>query len=836
MATKRSSSKSPPASSRQPQKPAAGGSDKSTVSGPSARTPARASKGLASKVASSLLDDMNSSSPNVRAEAAAGRLAEKMAGTDELARAFPSNAIKAAEFGRKGALNPPQGQSADAPSNDVPASTITETNISDKTGNAASPGLNPNNAPLERVRVDSAGRALTTNHGVPISDNQNSLKAGLRGPTLLEDFVLREKITHFDHERIPERIVHARGSAAHGYFESYEALTDLTMAAPFAEAGKRTPVFVRFSTVAGERGSFDLARDVRGFAVKFYTDQGNWDLVGNNIPVFFIQDAMKFPDLVHAVKPEPHHAMPQAASAHDTFWDFASLMPEITHMLMWVMSDRAIPRSYRMMQGFGVHTFRMVNAERESVFVKFHWIPLLGTHSVVWDEAVKINGADPDFHRRDLWEAIEGGAYPEYELALQVFTEQQAEEFSFDVLDSTKIVPEELVPLRPVGRLVLNRNPDNFFAETEQVAFATHHIVPGIDFSNDPLLQGRNHSYLDTQLSRLGGPNFHELPINASVAEVHNNQRDGIHRQAIPRGRVAYEPNSLGGGCPFQAGAMGFRSFPEPIRDDKLRGKPEKFADHYTQATLFFNSQSAPEKNHIVEAFRFELTKVQTPAIRARMVAGLMNVDRDLASKVAQGLGIDLPEPLPRVLAKPARPEVTSSAALSLLARPGDGSIRTRRVALLVADGIDAAALQSIYDTLTEQGAVANYVGHRLGAVQSESGDAVEVEITMETAPAVLFDALVLPSGKTAIDTLGRSGQASEFVKLQYRHCKPILALEGASALLEGAGISPRLPDGSADPGLLVVDGQDDATVADAFVKAIARHRHFERQMDPPPV
>ena len=674
---------------------------------------------------------MDSSSPDVRTEAAAERLAARMAGTDELGRAFPSNAIKAAEYGRKGALNPPQGQSRDAPSNDVSASTITETNRSDKTGVAPAAGENPNNAPLEKVRVDSAGRALTTNQGVALSDNQNSLKAGLRGPALLEDFILREKITHFDHERIPERVVHARGSAAHGYFECYESLTDITMAAPFAEAGKRTPVFVRFSTVAGERGSTDLARDVRGFAVKFYTDQGNWDLVGNNIPVFFIQDEMKFPDLVHAVKPEAHNAMPQAASAHDTFWDFASLMPEITHMLMWVMSDRAIPRSYRMMQGFGVHTFRLINAQGKSAFVKFHWNPILGTHSVVWDEAVRISGADPDFHRRDLWEAIEGGAYPEYELALQIFTEQQAEEFSFDVLDPTKIVPEELVPLRPVGRMVLNRNPDNFFAETEQVAFCTQHVVPGIDFSNDPLLQGRNFSYHDTQLSRLGGPNFHELPINASVTQVHNNQRDGIQRQAIPRGRVAYEPNSLGGGCPFQAGKLGFTSFPEPVREDKLRGKPEKFADHYTQATLFFNSQTPVEQNHIVEAFRFELTKVQTPAVRARMVAGLMNVDRGLATRVAQGLGIDLPQPLPRVLPKPPRPEVTSSAALSLFARPGDGSIRTRRVALLVADGIDAAAVQLIYDTLAAQGAVANYVGHRLGAVQSESDGPVEVEVTM---------------------------------------------------------------------------------------------------------
>ncbi|HKO67653.1 MAG TPA: catalase [Burkholderiaceae bacterium] len=836
MATKRSSSKSPPATSRQPKKPAAGGSDKSTVSGPSARTPARAEKGLVARAASALLDGMKSSSPDVRAEAAAGRLAEKMAGTDEMSRAFPFNAIKPAEFGRKSALKPPQGQSADPPSTDVSASTITETNSNDKTGDAAEPGENPNNAPLEKVRVDSGGRALTTNQGVAIADNQNSLKAGLRGPTLLEDFILRDKITHFDHERIPERVVHARGSAAHGFFECYDALTDLTMAAPFAEAGKRTPVFVRFSTVVGERGSFDLARDVRGFAVKFYTDQGNWDLVGNNIPVFFIQDPMKFPDLVHAVKPEPHHAMPQAASAHDTFWDFASLMPEITHMLMWVMSDRAIPRSYRMMQGFGVHTFRLVNAQGASVFVKFHWNPMLGTHSVVWDEAVRINGADSDFHRRDLWEAIEGGAYPEYELGLQIFTEEQAEGFSFDVLDSTKIIPEELVPLRPVGRMVLNRNPDNFFAETEQVAFCTQHVVPGIDFSNDPLLQGRNFSYHDTQLTRLGGPNFHEIPINASVAQVHNNQRDGFHRQSIPRGRVAYEPNSLGGGCPFQAGNLGFMSFPEPIEGDKLRGKPEKFADHYTQAALFYNSQTAVEQSHIVEAFRFELTKVQTPAVRARMVAGLLNVDRDLASRVAEGLGIDLPEPLPRVLAKPTPPEVTTSGALSLFSRPGDGSIRTRKVAILVTNGVNAEELQSVYDALTDQGAVVTYVGHRLGAAQAATGEAIEVEITMETAPAVLFDALVLPSGKTAIETLGNSGQAMEFLKLQYRHCKPILAMEGASALLEGANISPRLPDGGDDPGLLIVEDQDAASVTDAFVQAIARHRHFERQMDPPMV
>ena len=772
--------------------------------------------------------------PDTEAIASAARLADKIAGTEQLARSVPFNATKAGEYGHTNALNPAVGEAKQPPSYGVTGSTITESEAGGKTGTAAAPGENPNQAPLQHVRVDSWDRALTTNQGVAISDNQSSLKAGLRGPTLLEDFVLREKITHFDHERIPERVVHARGSAAHGFFECYEALTDLTMAAPFAQAGKRTPVFVRFSTVAGERGSSDLARDVRGFAVKFYTEQGNWDLVGNNMPVFFIQDAMKFPDLVHAVKPEPHHAMPQAASAHDTFWDFASLMPEITHMLMWVMSDRAIPRSYRMMQGFGVHTFRLVNADGDGVFVKFHWNPKLGTHSVVWDEAVKINGADPDFHRRDLWEAIEAGAYPEWELALQIFTEEQAGAFTFDVLDPTKIVPEELVPLRPVGRMVLNRNPDNFFAETEQVAFCTQHVVPGIDFSNDPLLQGRNFSYHDTQLSRLGGPNFHELPINASIAQVHNNQRDGIHRQAIARGRISYEPNSLGGGCPFQAGAIGFRSFPEPLRDDKLRGKPEKFADHYTQATLFWNSQSAVEQAHIVEAYRFELTKVQTPAIRTRMVAGLMNVAEELASRVAQGLGIDLPQPLPRVLAKPARPEVKRSEALSLLARPGDGSIRTRRIAVLLTEGMDSPSY--VCNALRVAGATPVLIGHRLGAVQSKEGDTIEAEVTFETAPAVLFDAMVLPGGRETADLLRNSGQAMEFLRTQYRHCKTILALTGSSTVLEAAGIPPLLPDGSGDPGVLVVDGQDQGTVAEAFVRAIARHRHFERQIDPPPV
>ncbi|PTN48468.1 catalase HPII, partial [Achromobacter xylosoxidans] len=573
-----------------------------------------------------------------------------------------------------------------------------------------SAGINAADGRLERVRADSSGQMLTTNQGVRVSDNQHSLKAGLRGPALLKDFILREKITHFDHERIPERIVHARGSAAHGYFECYKPLTDLTVASLFAEAGKRTPVFVRFSTVAGERGSKDTARDVRGFAVKFYTDEGNWDLVGNNMPVFFIQDAMKFPDLVHAVKPEPHHGMPQAASAHDTFWDFVSLMPESTHMLMWLMSDRAIPRSYRMMQGFGVHTFRFVNAAGESRLVKFHWNPLLGTHSQVWNEAVKVSGADPDFHRRDLWEAIDAGNGPQWELGVQVFTEEQAEGFSFDVLDATKIVPEELVPVVPVGRMVLDRNPDNFFAETEQVAFCAAHIVPGLDFTNDPLLAGRIHSYVDTQISRLGGPNFHEIPINAPLAPVHNNQRDGMHRQAIHRGRVAYEPNSLAGGCPFQAGMDGFVSFPEPETGDELRGHPEKFAEHYNQATLFYDSQADWEKRHIADAYAFELSKVTVPAVRQRMVASLRNVSEELAQGVADQLGMALPAPLPRAIERPPKPEVEVSPALSLAARPGDGGIATRKVAILVAEGADGKSVSAVAQGLIAAGAIVRLV------------------------------------------------------------------------------------------------------------------------------
>lgn len=805
--------------------PSAGGKSKSTSAAKAASrntdsAPSRVDKGASSDLAQ-----------------------QKLAETEALVSAMPFNAAKPGEFGFDRGVAPEAGETI-APASRLPsASTLSEANSSMKVGSIATGGINATIAPLDRVRVDSSGQALTTNQGVKVADNQNSLKYGVRGPALLEDFILREKITHFDHERIPERIVHARGSAAHGFFECYDAATDLTKAAPFSEAGKVTPVFVRFSTVAGERGSKDTARDVRGFAVKFYTDEGNWDLVGNNMPVFFIQDAMKFPDLVHAVKPEPHHQMPQAASAHDTFWDFVSLMPESTHMLMWVMSDRAIPRSFAMMQGFGVHTFRMVNEEGTSVFVKFHWNPKAGTHSLVWDEAVKISGADPDFHRRDLWERIEAGAYPEWELGVQVFTEEQAEGFSFDVLDATKLVPEELVPIRPLGRMVLNRNPDNFFAETEQVAFCTAHIVPGLDFSNDPLLAGRIHSYVDTQITRLGGPNFHEIPINAPIAQVHNNQRDGLHRQAIPRGRVSYEPNSLAGGCPFQAGAaQGFASVAASIsskeEQGKVRAKPEKFADHYTQATLFFESQSPVEQDHIANAFRFELSKLTVPAIRERVVAMLRNASEALATKVAKGLGMDpLPDPMPKVAVEIATPEVMKSPSLSLLHRPGDASALTgRKVAIVVAPGVEGKFVLAAQAALLKQGVVARIVGPRIGAIPTTTGDVLDADASMENEPGFLFDALILADGDAAVAALAQDGHTAEFIKDQFRHCKPILALGESRQLLLQAGLPIAMDKSLAQggTGLIVADASDGEAAVEAFIQAMSAHRHFGREMDPP--
>lgn len=763
------------------------------------------------------------------------RLLDKVVADMALAAEMPFNPTKPLEYGED-AWQPHEGARHTPSTPLATASTTTEDIASPKAGDGTPEiGQNPLNGPLDRVRVDDSGRALTTNQGVKVGNNQDSLKIGLRGPTALEDFILREKITHFDHERIPERVVHARGSGAHGYFENYQDLSGITRAAPFAKAGKKTPVFVRFSTVAGSRGSADTVRDVRGFATKFYTDEGIWDLVGNNIPVFFIQDAMKFPDIIHSVKPEPHNEIPQASSAHDTFYDFAGLSPEIFHMLMWVESDRAIPRSYRMMQGFGVHTFRLINAAGESRFVKFHWTPLQGTHSLVWDEAVKLAGADPDYHRRDLWEAIEAGHFPEWELGFQVFTEQEAAAFGvFDVLDATKLVPEELAPVRAVGRLVLDRNPDNFFAETEQVAFCTAHVIPGIDFTNDPLLQGRIHSYVDTQLTRLGGPNFHEIPINSPVAQVHNNQRDGFHRQAINRGRVAYEPNSLAGGCPFQAGARGFNSYLEPAEGSKVRGKPELFAEHYGQARLFWKSQTPVEQAHIINAYRFELTRVQTPAVRERIVAGLVNVDPALAQAVASQLGIPVPSPLPRATELPV-PDYQASPPLSLFARPGKTGIRTRRIAILVAAGVDGDTVRELYAALLKEGAQPRLVGQRLGKAESTGGHPLDIEITLETGPAVLYDALVLPPGDAAMLALSRDGRALEFVREQYRHLKPILALGNGAGLLQAAGIPPRLPDGGEDWGLILGEGAPAAAFA-AFKAAIIRHRVYVRETDPPRV
>jgi catalase len=861
MATKKSggspkdseSTSEPRARTRSPSK-RGGTSAKGTMAGPSAKAGAPARRGVLERTATALGSGTASKSDSVRRAAVTERLQAKVDATEQLSAGMPANANKPGEYAADEIPAAAEGQHAQPKNLDATASTITESNENEKNGAMASAGTNPNIGPLAKHRVDSGGRALTTSQGVPIADNQHSLRLGTRGPTLIEDFILRDKITHFDHERIPERVVHARGSGAHGFFECTEALTDITRAVPFAEVGKRTPVFVRFSTVAGERGSADTVRDVRGFATKLYTEEGNWDLVGNNIPVFFIQDAMKFPDLVHSLKPEPHHQMPQAASAHDTFWDFVSLTPESTHMLLWQMSDRTIPRSYRMMQGFGVHTFRFVNAEGRATLVKFHWTPRLGTHSLVWDEANKIMGADPDFHRRDLWEAIEGGEFPEWDLQVQLFSEEDAEQWSFDVLDSTKIVPEELVPLRTVGRLVLDRNPDNFFAETEQIAFCTQHVIPGIDFTNDPLLQGRNFSYLDTQLLRLGGPNFAQIPINAPIAEVHNNQRDGFHQHQVHRGRANYEPNSLGGGCPFQAGRAGFSSFAERLlqasreaEPAKLRVKPEKFAEHYAQARLFYVSQTAGEKQHIIDAFRFELTRVQTPAIRRRVVAQLRNVDEGLAMAVASGLGLDLPEALPLVVPIPTG-EVERSEALSLLARPGDGSIATRRIAIMVAEGIDTAATANLYTQLAEGGALPRYIGRRLGTI-GDGDQALPVEVTFEAAPSVLWDATVLPAGMTAAEILASDDHVIEFVTQQWRHNKALLVPQSALTILTAAGIDvdveSDVPDDADSsfryevaPGLLLVPDESVADAMQGFMQCVAMHRTYERfngnAMEPP--
>lgn len=697
---------------------------------------------------------------------------------------------------------------------------------------------------LAQQTEESTGQFLTTNQGLRINDNQNSLKAGERGPTLLEDFIYREKITHFDHERIPERIVHARGAGAHGVFQLYKPLKKYTKAKFLNDTTIQTPVFVRFSTVAGSRGSTDLARDVRGFAVKFYTEEGNFDLVGNNIPVFFIQDAIKFPDLIHAVKPEPHNEIPQAASAHDTFWDFISLMPESMHMIMWVMSDRAIPRSYRVMEGFGVHTFRLVNEEGKGVFVKFHWKPLLGVHSVAWDEAQKISGKNPDFHRQDLFDAIENGAFPEWEFGIQLIPEEDEHAFDFDLLDPSKLVPEELVPVMPIGKLTLNRNPDNYFAETEQVAFHPGHLVPGIDFTNDPLLQGRLFSYTDTQLSRLGSPNFHEIPINRPIAPVHNNQRDGHMRQTINQGRVAYDPNSMASGCPFQAKMMqgGFSSYAEKIDGRKIRERSQSFLDHFSQATLFFNSQSEAEQNHMIDALRFELGKVDNEAIRVRMLGLLKEVDSTLASKVAEGLGLEVPKKAEKIMnhsfgadADPnkfqpikKKQSIEKSDALSMAHTIKD-SIKTRQIAILMADGSDDQTAAKMKKALIAEGAVVKIVAPKLGTIKGKSGELIKVDQSFLTAASVLFDAVYIPGGKGGIQNLLAEADPLHFIDEAYRHCKAI-AIDGeAIDLFEATYASRKLPkklsEKDAEKMGIIINGSPKE-----FIAAIAQHRFWVRE------
>jgi catalase len=700
---------------------------------------------------------------------------------------------------------------------------------------------------LYQFQARPEGEYLTTNQGVRIPHTDDSLKAGERGPSLMEDFHLREKITHFDHERIPERVVHARGSGAHGYFQVYESMVEYTRASFLQDPSKRTPVFVRFSTVLGSRGSADTVRDVRGFATKFYTDEGVYDLVGNNIPVFFIQDAIKFPDIIHAGKPEPHHEMPQAATAHDTFWDFISLMPESMHMIMWALSDRAIPRSYRMMEGFGVHTFRFVNAEGKSRFVKFHWKPLLGTHSLVWDEALQLAGKDPDFHRRDLWEAIQQGDYPEYEFGVQMIEEEDELSYPFDVLDATKLWPEELVPVRRIGKMTLNRNPENFFAETEQVAFHTGHLVPGIDVTNDPLLQGRLFSYLDTQLSRLGGPNFAEIPINKSMAPVRNNQRDGMHRTQIDHGRTNYFPNTLGLGCPVLApeSAAGYVHYPQVVEGPKVRRRSEKFKDYFSQARLFYNSMSPYEKQHMIDAARFELGRVESPVVRQRMVAMFDLIDREMAVQVAERIGVTPPTgpgveigDAAGVVLRRIEPHVVKgrwvevSPALSEM-NTDKTSIKSRRVAMLLAPGFDSTQVRTVKESLEAQGAHPEVISLALGLVTAVDGTPLPVDKTSQVAASVLYDAVYVPGGAQSVQMLQQLPEAGRFLAEAFRHGKAIgLTGEAVQLLSEAVGQDGLAQhNGAPAQGIIVApDGSHLETFVQQFVAAIAEHRFSERE------
>lgn len=703
----------------------------------------------------------------------------------------------------------------------------------------------PNNPKTEQLSLHSTSNEnekLTTNQGLKINNNQDSLKAGERGPSLLEDFILREKITHFDHERIPERVVHARGSGAHGVFKLTKSLAEYTKAKFLTELGKETPVFVRFSTVAGSKGSTDLARDVRGFAIKFYTEEGNYDLVANNMPVFFIQDAIKFPDLIHAVKPEPDNEIPQAASAHDTFWDFISLMPESMHMIMWLMSDRAIPRSLRMMEGFGVHSFKFINDEGKVHFVKFHFKPRLGVHSVAWNEAQTISGVDPDFHKRDLWEAIENGDYPEWDFGVQLIPEEDEHRFDFDLLDPTKLVPEEEVPVEIFGTLTLNKNPDNFFAETEQVAFHPGHIIPGIDFTNDPLLQGRLFSYTDTQLSRLGSPNFHEIPINRSINTVHNNQRDGHMRQQIVKGKSSYEPNSTGGGCPFQAmmSEGGFVSQVERVSGAKVRERSKSFVDHYSQAKLFYNSQSTPEKMHLQKALIFELSKVTLPEVRERLVGQLAYIDMTLAWRVAEKLGVEVKklewpnQSLPadsnivELQSEEKEPHTKISEALSM-AGTVKNTIKSRKIGFILANGADGKAVNDLKTQLEKEGARIELIAPSLANIRTNDGSELTPKHSLTSTASVCFDALFICSGEDSVKELlipENKHLVLHFINEAYKHCKAIYFGNDTEALYHSSNVAQKKHE---DPGIIT---WEDKTPMDKFVNAIAQHRVWDLEME----
>ncbi|MBD1396514.1 catalase [Pontibacter sp. JH31] len=708
---------------------------------------------------------------------------------------------------------------------------------------------NSKNQQLEDFRENGHGQYMTTDQGIRINHTDDSLKAGSRGPTLLEDFHFREKMTHFDHERMPERAVHARGAGAHGYFQPYESMAKYTKAKFLSDPSIKTPVFVRFSTVVGSRGSADTVRDVRGFATKFYTEEGNYDLVGNNMPPFFIQDGIKFPDLVHAIKPDPDNEMPQASAAHDTFWDFASLMPETTHMLMWVLSDRAIPRSFRMMQGFGVHTFRFINEAGKSRFVKFHWRPMLGTHSMVWDEAQKMAGKDPDWLRRDLWEAIEMGEYPEFELAVQLVEEEDEFMFDFDLLDATKLIPEELVPLTPVGKMVLNRNPDNFFAETEQVAFHPGNLVPGIDVTNDPLLQGRLFSYLDTQLNRFNSTNFSEIPVNRPVCPVHNHQRDGFMRQTINKGKTNYWPNSLGNGCPMMAPEHmgGYVHHMEKVEGHKIRARSESFNDHYSQATLFWNSLTETEKDHLVAAAQFELGKVASKEVRRRQLANFHRVDPQFAALVAVGIGVEVPigadsESTGNYEANAASQQmkkgksVKESPAVSMEKNKIE-TAKSRKVAILIEEGFEYNEVMQVKEALEAEGAHVKIISKFLGKRMSSTGQELEVDSSHVTTASIMYDAVYIPDGEKSIRTMMQLGDALHFISEAFKHAKAIATSGYGINLLErafvlGINFADQNSGNVVSHSGIVTAGSDaDASdFANKFIAAIKKHRHWDRE------